>query len=48
MSSGMNPDEIARKLSGNGPTGWPPSMNRVAPRNSSMPARVTMNDGTRR
>ena len=41
----MKPLDNVRTASGNGPMPWLPSTVRVSARNTSMPARVTMNAG---
>ena len=43
--SGMNPDAIAWKSLGNGPIDCPFRTHSVRPRNTSIPASVTMNEG---
>ncbi|MNJ69098.1 hypothetical protein D3C77_654060 [compost metagenome] len=43
--SGRNPELIFWKDFGNGEIDWPPRMIMVSPRNSSMPARVTIKAG---
>ena len=43
--SGTKPVERSWKDCGNGPTDWPSSSQSEAPRKTSMPASVTMNEG---
>ncbi len=43
--SGMKPELSFWNSGGNGPTDWPASRARLRPLKTSMPARVTMNDG---
>ena len=45
--SGTKPEDSAWNDFGNGPTDWPCSMASDRPRNTSIPASVTMNDGIR-
>ena len=46
-TSGIKPVESDWNVFGNGPIFCPASSHIVAPRNTSIPASVTMNDGTR-
>ena len=45
--SGMKPVDSDWKDRSNGPMFWPPSSHKVRPRNTSIPASVTMKDGMR-
>ena len=43
--SGRKPEDSRWNDTGNGPTDWPLSTASISPRNTSIPASVTMKDG---